>query len=315
MKTQEILARVNDAMAPYAAIEKAEDSRDVNPWTVAGDMRARLAALCADLEAQVRGEIAASNGNMSAMRVITKMLNYLKKHDGRESLHYAWTDSEGRQCVCDGYRAYRLNEPLPLEPRPENAGTPIDLDKIMPDGKGYAATPLPSAKELRAHIAVEKAKADRKRGQDILWDFGEGKPVVNAEYLLDLVQVFPDAAEIFHGTGVHMLAPLFLKCERGDAVLLPCRTVKKTAEIAAIQQAKADAEQAIQAHAEAEGRDPEYIKERMERQAKRRKQAKKALDDQLAHIRMEMALSENYALELDEFEYLVHLMDEIKAAA
>ena len=54
----------------------------------------------------------------------------------------------------------------------------------------------------------------------------------------------------------------------------------------------------------------EYIREREERKAKRRAKAKKDLDDHLAHIRMEMALSENYALELDEFEFLVYLMDE-----
>lgn len=315
MKTQDILARVNDAMSPYAAIERAEDSRSYNADSIAFDMKTRLAQLAADLEAQVRMECAASKGATNATRTITKLLTRCKKESFRTSLHYAWTDAQGRQCVCDGFQAFRFTEPLPLEPRPDNAGDPIDLDQIMPNGQGYATTPLPSAKELRAHIAIERAKAGGKRGTCPLWDFGEGKPVVNAERLLDLVQVFPDAAEIFYGTGEKLLSPLFVHCDAGDAILLPVRAARCVAEVAAIRQAKADAEAAIKAQADAEGIDPEVLKERMERRAKRRSAAKKALDDNLSHIRMEMALSENYALELDEFEYLVNLIDEIERNA
>lgn len=315
MNTQEILARVNDAMAPYAAIERAEDSRSYNADSIAYDMKVRIAQLAADLEAQVRMECAASKGATNATRTITKMLARCKKESFRTSLHYAWTDGEGRQCVCDGYRAFRFKEPLPLEPRPENAGEAIDLDKIMPNGRDYAATPLPSAQELRSYIAIEKAKSGGKRGTCPLWDFGEGKPVVRADYLLDLVQVFPDAAEIFYGVGEKLLSPLFVRCDAGEAILLPVRANRVVAEIAAARKAKEDADQAIKAQAEAEGRDPEYIREREERRAKRKAAAKKALDDNLSRIRMEMALSEDYALELDEFEYLVNLMDEIGMVA
>ena len=314
MKTQEILARVNDAMSPYAAIERAEDSRSYNAESIAFDMKTRLAQLAADLEAQVRMECAASNGTTNATRTITKMLARCKK-DFRTALHYAWLDSQGRQCVCDGFRAFRLNEPLPLEPRPDNAGDPIDLDKIMPDGKGYAATPLPSAKELRAHIAVEKAKAGGKRGVSPLWDFGEGKPVVQAEYLLDVVSVFPDATEIFYGTGEKLMSALFVHCDAGDAILLPVRASRCVAEVAAIRKAKEDAEAAIKAQAEAEGRDPAYVKERMERRAKAKAKAEKELADRLTWIQAETSRQEDYSIETDELEYLVFLMDEIERNA
>ena len=306
MNTREILTRVNAARAIIS-----KDEQYVCPGTVYGE----LSFLIRDLEAQLRGEVAASKGTTSATRTITKMLERCKKESFRTALHYAWLDKDGRQCVCDSYRAFRFKEPLPLEPRPDNAGDAIDLDKVMPDGNGYAATPLPSAKEIKAHIAIERAKYTGKRGGfSCTWDFGEGKPVVNAEYLLDLVQVFPDATEIFYGPGEKLMSPLFVRCDAGEAILLPLRTTRVVAEVAAARQEKADAEQAIKAQAEAEGRDPEYILEREERKAKRRAQAKKALDEQLSHIRMEMALSKDYALELDEFEYLVNLMDQINAA-
>ena len=306
MNTQDILTRVNAAMALVP-----KDDAYAIPGTVFGE----LSALAADLEAKLRLECAASKGATDATRTITKMLNYMKKHDSRESLHYAWMDSEGRQCVCDGYRAYRLKEPLPLEPRPENAGEAFDLNGVIPANlRDYAAVPLPSLQEVKAYIAIERAKYTGKRGGFVaLWDFGEGRPVVNAEYLRDLLQVFPDATEIFHGVGEKLHNTLYVRCDAGEAVLLPVRTNRTQAEVDAARQAKEDAEQAIQAQAEAEGRDPEYIREREERKAKRRAQAKKALDDQLNYIRMEMALSEDYALELDEFAYLVSLMDEMAA--
>ena len=318
MNTKEILVRVNDAMKPYEAIEKAADSRSYNAETVAWTMKSRLAVLIADLEAQVRLEYASERGSTNATRTITKMLNYLKKHDARESLHYAWIDSEGRQCVCDGFRAFRLNEPLPLEPRPDNAGETIDLDKIMPSGKDYASTPLPSIQELKAHIEIERAKAGKvpgKRKPAVLWDFGDGKPMVNADYLLDLMQVFPDATEIFHPVGTKLYSALYVKCDAGDAILLPVRNDTVNARIAAAQQAIDDAEQAIREQAEAEGHDPAYVKERMERHARAKAKAEKELADRLAWIQAESARHEDYAVEPDEFEYLVFLMDEIKRNA
>lgn len=314
MNTQDILARVNDAIAPYSVIEKAEDSRSYNAESVAYTMRERLAALRADLEAQVRLEIAASNGNTSATRTITKLLDRCKKENHRPALHYAWMDKDGRQCVCDGFIAFRLNEPLPLEPRPDNVGDGIDLDKVFPDGKDYAATPLPSAKEIRAHIAVEKAKAGGKRGVSVLWDFGEGKPVVNANYLLDLVNVFPDATEIFHGTGEKLHSPLVVRCERGDAILLPVRTTRTTAEMAAARQAKEDERKALEARAAEQGIDPAVLQEREARRAKRKADAQKAFADRLAFIHSEMCREPNYALEPDEFAELVYLMEQAQVA-
>lgn len=307
MTTQEILTRVNAARAIIA-----KDEQYACPGTVYGE----LSFIIRDLEAQLRMESAASKGTTNATRTITKMLNYVKKHDYRESLHYAWLDSEGRQCVCDGYRAYRLKEPLPLEPRPENAGETFDLNGVIPkDLRDYAATPLPSLQEVKAHIAIERAKYTGKRGGFVaLWDFGEGKPVVNAEYLRDLLQVFPDAAEIFHGVGEKLMSPLFVRCDAGDAILLPVRTNRTTAEIAAARQAKEDERKALEARAEEQGIDPEVLREREERRAKRKAMAKKTLADQLAHIRIEMTLSEDYALELDEFKYLVDLIAQVEAA-
>lgn len=227
MTTEAILARVNAAMA------LCEGPTPVH---------LELSALRDDLAAQVRKEAASSRGVGNAAATITRMLNGLKKTDkGRIALHYAWIDDKGRQCVCDGFRAYRLNEPLPLEPRPDDAGNGIDLDKVVPkvDGKTFDALPLPSVADLKAHIALERAENGRKHCA--LWDFGPGRPVVSAAYLLDLMAVLPDAAEIFVQRGpAGLFSPLYVKSERGDAVLLPIRNPDNTdraAQAQAIQDA------------------------------------------------------------------------------
>lgn len=321
MNTQEILARVCDAMSPFSAIEQAEDSRSYRAESVARDMHERLNALRADLEAQIRMEIAASKGSVSATRTLTKLLDRCKKESTRVSLHYAWQDAEGRQCICDGYRAFRLREPLPLEPRPADADDPVNLDAIMPKviGSGYAAIPLPGAKEIRSHIAVEKARRGLKRGQDAVWDFGPGKPAVNASYLLDLVNVFPDATEIFYQQNA--LSPLYVRCERGDAILLPVKTARAVAEAAAAREAEANERRALEARAKELGIDPMELKERdarkkerEARKAKRKADAEEAFANRLQLIRNQMSLNPDYSLEPDEFADLVALMDEAQAA-
>ena len=188
MNTRDILARVNE----IAELAYKGDA----PLPVG---RA-ISALRDDLESSLRLEMAASKGTLNATKTVNAMLAEVRK-SGREALSYAWIDEQGRQCACDGYRAYRLTEHLPLEPRPENAGEPIHLEKIFP---AYAidnpdmALELPTAQELKAHIALKRAEWTGKRSEFICnWDFGEGKPAVNASFLLDTLAVMGDGVRAF----------------------------------------------------------------------------------------------------------------------
>lgn len=252
MKTEIILARVNEVLA-----------LNDEPATA----RCKLEALSADLAEQVRTEYAASRGEANAARTISALLKANKKDSGRTALHYAWIDGKGRQCVCDGFRAFRLNEALPLEERPADAGEPLNLDKVVPDiRRGYAAAALPGAKEVKAFIALERAAKGRKVSP--VWDFGKDKPAVNAAYLVDLLNVLPDATEIYYGGP---FAPLYAKSERGDAVLLPVRAEAKNAEYAeyaeaqrARQQAAKDAADRVKFHADVLGNMLEKYNERVQ---------------------------------------------------
>ena len=219
MNNQEILTRVIDALRPYEAIEKARDSRDVNAWSVASDMHERLAALRDDLATQVRMDIATNAGSGNAAKTLRAFLK-AQKNDMRESLRYPWIDADGRECYCDGFRCFRLNNPLRLVERPDDAGTPMDLGRIYPDSlAGWKALDMPTIAEIKAHIALQKANGVARR--DVLWRFGPNLPTVNATYLLDAAMVFPDADKLYWNT---IITPLVIGGRDGDGLILPVRT-------------------------------------------------------------------------------------------
>lgn len=260
MKTEHILSRVNEIAAQDAA----------------APVRAQLDALAADLAAQIRAEYAAAKGVGSIARTIDRILKRTRKQEGRTSLHYAWIDAKGRQCICDGYQAYRLTEPLPLEDRPADAGDPIDLEKIVPavNAADFVELPLPGLSEIKARIALERATHDKKHTPE--WDFGEGRPVVNAAMLGELVQILPDAATIWCRRGsAGLVSPLYTRTPDGDAILLPIKSAdyvarsRKADELAAQHNAaaverRADEKRAktmrdlLTAYADELDRDPRY---------------------------------------------------------
>lgn len=175
------------------------------------------------LQRQIREEAAKASGSGNAHKYVTKMLDELKKGN-RPALAYPWTDKAGRQCMCDGYRAYRLMEPLPLPERPADAGDGLDLDKIFPVSVSpLEKMPAPDLAELKAYITTRKAETKgQKPAPVIVWDFGAGKPLVNAQYLLELLTVMKDVRYIWYDPK-SPFAPLYAPGANGDAILLPVR--------------------------------------------------------------------------------------------
>lgn len=227
MKTETILTRVNEIMNLFGENDSFR-------------IKAKLSNLADDLAAQVRMEYAASRGQGNATKTIVSMLDAVKKNNPRRpALHYAWMDANGHQCVCDGFRAFRLAEALPLEERPDDADDPINLDNVFPNLNGYATMPLPSAQEVKAFIALERAKYGRRYSEEApkVWDFGEYKPAVNSHYLLDLLTVLPDATEIYYKPS-SLVAPLYAKGERGEALLMPVMTPEKKQQYAKMKNRK-----------------------------------------------------------------------------
>lgn len=157
----------------------------------------------------------------TAVSIIGKMLRSLK-NEPRESLRYTWIDSAGRQCSCDGFRAYRLNKPVAgLPDMPANLRA-IDLNKIFPNARDMREITLPAFEDVKAICAADRANKDEP--QRYQFPMGEGLPVVNLLYLRDMMQMFPGARRYVTG----LYNPILFVSEHGDGVVLPMRNASTT---------------------------------------------------------------------------------------
>lgn len=289
MNTETILARV------YNIRELAADSPLVC---------VKLDELAADLNADIRMQCARSKGVGSAAKVIASVLKAVRKDSSRAALHYAHIDDKGFQCVCDGFRAFRLKDPLPLEPRPADAPKPMDVSSLFPDAadlsREYHTLSLPAADELKAFVRDWRAKHGRKAVP--AWDFGQGEPVVSALFLLDLLAVLPDVRELHAANGSKaFFSPLYAFGANGDALVLPLRSAEKTAQRDAAKQAEAAAKAFEESD---EGRELARKRRREAHAEKMRAEYADAVHGMLTDYTSRAADCPDYAMTADDFALL-----------
>ena len=183
-----------------------------------------LITLCAALRDDMRREANKANGKANIEKAMISIIKNAPEH--QRQLQGAFVQ-DGKQYACDGHRAIRLNAPIDLPAPPVPCTT--DFNRLFADARHNATTPLntPTIGELKTYIKITKAENKAKYGkyadrQCILWDFGEGRPTVNAVYLLDILTAFPDAT-ITYST---LTAPLYFSHADGEAILLPVRMKK-----------------------------------------------------------------------------------------
>lgn len=225
MKTAEILARVNEVASFADPVAKTA-----------------LEALAADLSDAIRQEIAEAKGCGTVAAALRRVIKDAKRDNTHEALHGAWIDDDGKQLVCDGFRAFRLNDPVPLPEKPEGL-EPVNITQIFKDvakcrkRRETVSLRTPDAKEVKAFITLERANKGRKVTP--MWNFGPCLPLVRADYLLDLLIVLPDAKLTTDAKS--WLGPVYATGEAGEAVVLPVRSDEKAAEFRAREAERAKA--------------------------------------------------------------------------
>ncbi len=128
---------------------------------------------------------------------------------------------DGKFHVCDGYRLLCLNSDISSLPHAEND---FDVDAIMWKGRTDGEPlPLPSIAEIRAFIAADKAKQDRRNYRPTPYRLGEFV-LCNPVYLIDMLQALPGCTAYKPETPI---SPIYFKAENGDGVLLPVHPPKK----------------------------------------------------------------------------------------
>lgn len=151
----------------------------------------------------------AKNGSAYAAvkRVIKSAKNSIR------NVHGYWIDSEERQCFCDGYRAIRLKKHMDGFDAVEG----INLDNLMTVDGEPTELQLPTIGELKACIAEQKGRSQKR------YDFGDGLPLVNPEYLRDMMEIFPNAAVKSYGIN----RPIIFESDAGDGLMLPIHKGRK----------------------------------------------------------------------------------------
>ena len=157
----------------------------------------------------------------TAVSIICKMLRGVK-NEPRESMRYTYIDGAGRQCSCDGFRAYRLNKPVAGLPDMPAHLKGIDLDRIYPDSRNLREIALPALDDVKAICAADRANKDEPRRYQ--FPLGDDSPVVNSLYLRDMMQLFPDARCY---VGAAFSAVLFVS-QYGDGLICPMRVQDRT---------------------------------------------------------------------------------------
>lgn len=201
-----------------AALEHLKQGANGNAAEILNTLKEEAAA-------EIRKAAAKASGNGNRQKAAERVIKNAKKTQPyKEVLHGAWINESGKQCICDSFRGFILNENLPLETIPENE-QPIDLKRFInnaAENEG-ACLALPDVPTLKAYIKTEKArKKALKDKKPILWDFGDGLPAVNAVFLLDTLEILPQA-EAIASRRRPLLDLIYFKSAHGCGILCPVR--------------------------------------------------------------------------------------------
>ena len=190
-----------------------------------------VADLINKCKVQLLADEAKSTGNSARKKSADHIIKLMK--DGRQT-YGAYLNEDGQQIVGCGYMAVRLNESLPLQECSNKEKHPDFNRYIKMEKNEHRATekPLenvPTIKELKALITEDKAKRKAnklKTNIPIRYDFGDGLPMVDAEYLLDMLTLLGEDCEIYHNVYRPMLGVIYIKSDKGDGILMPVRKDK-----------------------------------------------------------------------------------------
>ena len=149
------------------------------------DVASVLANLILDVKADMEMDYAKKNGVGEKLKCAKRIL---KRAKGRPVLTYAYTEESGIQNICDGFCLVRLTEPLTLPELPQKE-TYLDPKKIMPKQINPITLNLPSLSELKSYYKLKKAE----KAKVVYYDFGENLPRVDAEMLIDVMTLVPNA--------------------------------------------------------------------------------------------------------------------------
>ncbi len=176
-----------------------------------------LASLRQDIREQANKKAGRGNINKAMQAVIKGVPEYRPNFKG----YFMSGENNDILTVCDGFRIIRSFVSLDVGELVNG----VDVNSIMDEAKNESteALELPTLNELKAFIKLKKAEQNTRKAKDVIYDFGENLPAVNAGYLLDILTAFPEAKAFMRAGDIGMVSAIYFEAEGGDGVLLPLR--------------------------------------------------------------------------------------------
>jgi len=168
-----------------------------------------LAQAIYELKEDITAETAKKAGRTSALNAAKAILKGGAKI--RDVFGYA-PIIDGKQYICNGYLVVELSKPFDLPEVPKNMIYP-EVKRFFNE-TFYNKLELPEVAKLKTFIKDKKAKKEKAQ-----YCFGEGAPLVDAEYLAQVMDLLPDAIAYCDAP----LKPIYFECEAGRAILLPIK--------------------------------------------------------------------------------------------
>lgn len=168
-------------------------------------------SMMADLCKALQMDILKSSDKCKANRA--KAVLRILKNSEREQFTKAFIDDDGKEIVLDGYRAICFANPVDGVPTTDNGDGFISIKKyyFSEDISGYNKLNLASLAELKAELKIDKANnvgidTGKKKKSPIYafgisaYEYNSTMPVVNLQYLIDIVEAMPSAKAFYKKT-------------------------------------------------------------------------------------------------------------------
>ena len=167
----------------------------------------KVANLIIDAREDIAEQSAKSTGKGNLFKYCQNLLKYNDKIEGRKALTFAKVFPDGYQYACDGYKAIKMKNALPLPACPAELGFPA-LDRILPNSlTGYEQlTSLPSVTGLKAYCKICRAEnKNLMTGKQVVYRIAENTQLVNAKWFYEAMEVLPNAKVYYSARGINFL--------------------------------------------------------------------------------------------------------------
>lgn len=210
----------------FCALEPAIDPNTHGEISAGHQLALLVRAIRTDMAQQYQREDKRRTSTAALRRLYRASVS--KQGGIRSHFAGAFLDEQGRQCITDGFTLLRLNKPstaLEWAPPPNDPHVYDTIPDMLNADGATVTLALPTAAEVRAKIASDRAKykAESHPAGDTLstcYNWGDGCPMVNALYLLDVLEALPGCTAVCRPSE---LSSVYFHSPDGDALIMPIR--------------------------------------------------------------------------------------------